>query len=143
MSIDNLLYWLVPLVAAIFLALPTAWNREVDSRALGLRTFPLVSLGACAYVLIGRTFIGVDDPGAVARLLQGLMTGVGFIGGGAILKQDDRVSGTADAASIWITGALGASAAFGLWVPAILLGLMNFLLFFVLERLKPIANGKS
>jgi putative Mg2+ transporter-C (MgtC) family protein len=71
------------------------------------------------------------------------MTGVGFIGGGAILKQDDRVSGTADAASIWITGALGASAAFGLWVPAILLGLMNFLLFFVLERLKPIANGKS
>lgn len=143
MSIDNLLYWLVPLVAAIFLALPTAWNREVDSRALGLRTFPLVSLGACAYVLIGRTFIGVDDPGAVARLLQGLMTGVGFIGGGAILKQDDRVSGTADAASIWITGALGASAAFGLWVPAILLGLMNFLLFFVLERLKPIANGNS
>lgn len=137
------LYWTAHLAAAVVLALPTAWNREVGSRALGLRTFPLVSLGACAYVLIGRTFIGIDDPDAMARLLQGMMTGIGFVGGGAIIKHDDRVSGTADAASIWITGALGASIAFGQWSLGILLGLLNFLLLFVLDRLKSRGNGKA
>jgi putative Mg2+ transporter-C (MgtC) family protein len=137
-DIETYLYWLLHLVTAIVLAIPTAWNREIGSRALGLRTFPLVSLGACAYVLIGKTFIGAD---AMARLLQGLMTGIGFIGGGAILKHDDRVSGTADAASIWITGALGAAVAFELWALAILLSLLNFLLLYLLDRLKPVANG--
>jgi putative Mg2+ transporter-C (MgtC) family protein len=140
-DIETYLYWLLHLVTAIVLAIPTAWNREIGSRALGLRTFPLVSLGACAYVLIGKTFIGADDADAMARLLQGLMTGIGFIGGGAILKHDDRVSGTADAASIWITGALGAAVAFELWALAILLSLLNFLLLYLLDRLKPVANG--
>jgi len=113
------------LVAAIVLALPTAWNREVHGHALGLRTFPLVSLGACAYVIIGHQFIGEDNPEAMARIMQGLLSGIGFVGGGAILKHDNHVAGTASAASIWITGAVGAAVGFGLWGLAIVLSLLN------------------
>lgn len=127
----------VPLVAAILLALPTAWNREASSRIIGLRTFPLVSLGACAYVMVGEAFIGPGSPDAMARIMQGLITGVGFIGGGAILKNDDHVKGTASAASIWITGALGGAVGLQLWTLAVLLSALNFVAVFALSMLKP------
>jgi putative Mg2+ transporter-C (MgtC) family protein len=122
---------------AIVLALPTAYHREAHSRIMGLRTFPLVSMGACAYILIGLSFIGSDQPDALARVLQGLLTGIGFVWGGAILKNDDHVKGTASAASIWITGALGASVGLQLWGLAILLSGFNFLVVWAFGQLKP------
>lgn len=132
------LNWLIvsKLLAATLFALPIAWNREVHTRNMGLRTFPLVSLGACAYVIIGQSFIGADDSDAMARIMQGLLSGIGFVGGGAILKNSDHVRGTASAASIWITGALGASVGFGLWGIAIILSLFNFLTVWLLSRVK-------
>jgi len=74
------------LLIAFIIALPIGWNRELESRSMGLRTFPLVALASCGYMLLGSSFIGDDSPDAIARLLTGLMTGIGFIGGGAILK---------------------------------------------------------
>lgn len=123
-------------VAAILLALPTAYNRETHSRIMGLRTFPLVSLGACAYVVVGISFIGPDNPDALARIIQGLLAGIGFIGGGAILKQNDHVDGTATAASIWITGALGAAIGLQLWTLAVIVSVVNFLVIWGFSRLK-------
>ncbi len=143
LELETYVHWLTYLVAAIVLALPVAWNRETESRTIGLRTFPLVSVGSCAYVLIGRAFIGDADPDAMARIMQGLMTGIGFVGGGAILKHEKHVYGTASASSIWITGALGAAVGFGEWALALILSLLNFVLILVLDRLKPIANGDS
>lgn len=130
---------LVKLLIAATLALPVAWHRERNSRIVGLRTFPLVSLGACAYLLIGLEAFGMESE-ANARLLQGLMTGIGFVGGGAILKHEDHVTGTASAASIWITGAIGASVAYGFWIYAIVLAVVNFLLVALLTPLKPEQN---
>ena len=114
------------LVAAGLLTLPTAFHRERHSRIMGIRTFPLVGIGACAYVLVGQSVVGAASPDALARVLQGLLAGIGFVGGGAILKQDDRVAGTASAASIWVTGALGAAIGFGLWGYAVALSILNF-----------------
>ncbi len=130
--------WEIPLLllAAVGLAMPTAWNRETQSRIMGLRSFPLVSLGAASYVLIGQSIVGTDSPEALARIVQGLMAGIGFVGGGAILKNDDSVKGTASAASIWVTGALGAAVGFRLWTIAVTLSVFNFLIVFVLSRYK-------
>lgn len=122
------------LLGAILLTLPTAYNRERNSRIMGLRTFPLVALGACAYVIIGRSLL--DDSDALARIMQGLMTGIGFVGGGAILKHDDHVKGTASAASIWITGAVGAAVGFEQWGLAITLSAFNFLTIWTMGFLK-------
>jgi putative Mg2+ transporter-C (MgtC) family protein len=131
----------LPLLGAFALALPVAWNREKHSNIMGLRTFPLVAVGACAYVLIAREFIGDDAPDATARIVQGLMTGIGFVGGGAILKHSDHVTGTASAASIWVMGAVGAAAGFGYWGFAIALSAINLMVVLVLSRFKTPHSG--
>lgn len=110
------------MLAAFALALPIAWEREVDTRIMGLRTLPLVAVACCAYILVGSAIVG-DDPGSHGRLLSGLVAGIGFIGGGAILKGNNSVNGTATAASILSTGILGAAVAYGLFEIAILISI--------------------
>ena len=100
------------LCVVLFFSLPIAYNREQATRIMGLRTFPLVAIATCGYVLISNTFIQSDSGDAQARIIQGLVAGIGFIGGGAILKKDSTVLGTASAASIWITGAIGIAVAY-------------------------------
>jgi putative Mg2+ transporter-C (MgtC) family protein len=77
-------------------------------------------------VLVGIAILGRTSL-AQARLLVGLITGVGFIGGGAILKHGGKASGTATAASLWATGALGAAVGYGLYDIAAVLSLTTFL----------------
>lgn len=128
LDIQSLTTNLIKLTAAFLLTIPVAWDREVESRSMGLRTFPLVAIASCAFILIAGAVIGIDDDNAQARLIQGLMTGVGFIGGGAILKDNGTVRGTATAASIWGTGAIGAAVAYGRLEIGIIVSLLTFLL---------------
>jgi putative Mg2+ transporter-C (MgtC) family protein len=123
--------------AAYVLALPVAWDREREARGAGLRTFPLVAVASCGYVLMTNRLFG-DSSDAQARVLQGLMTGIGFVGGGAILKKGADVRGLATAASIWNTGAVGAAVAFARYEIAVVLSLLNFL---TLRFLTPLKEG--
>ncbi len=111
-------------VAYLF-ALPVAYDREGASKGAGLRTFPLVAIAACGYTLVGVSVL--DSTDAEARVLQGLITGIGFIGGGAILKSKGYVTGTATAASIWTTGLIGMAVAFDRFEIALLLSVITFL----------------
>ena len=131
------LAYLVKMAAAFALALPIAWDREHSAREMGLRTFPIVALASCGYVLVGASLVG-ETGDAHARLLQGLMTGIGFVGGGAILKEGATVRGTATAASVWTTGAIGAAVAYGLYEIAVVLSLANVV---VLRLLTPFKSG--
>src|SRR5262245_31540617 len=123
---------LATIVIAFALALPVGWDRERATRAVGLRTFPLVAIASAAYVIIAGN-LG-DDANAHSRILQGLITGIGFLGGGAILKYRNRVHGTATAASIWSTAAIGAAVAYGRLDVAVMLSAINFV---VLRLLTP------
>jgi putative Mg2+ transporter-C (MgtC) family protein len=89
------------------------WEREHEAHSAGLRTFPLVGMASCGYLLI----LGAHpDSADQSRVLQGLITGIGFVGGGAILREGATVRGTATAASVWNAGVIGASVAMGaLW----------------------------
>ena len=126
---------LLSVAAAYLLAMPVAWEREHNARTAGLRTFPLVAVASCGYVLLATSVFSAE-PGAVARIVQGLMTGIGFIGGGAILKHGANVRGTATAASVWNTGAIGACVAFGRYEIAIVLSLINFATLRLLTEVK-------
>lgn len=126
---------LIKLLAAFTFALPIAWEREQSTRLMGLRTFPIVALASCGYVLVAESILD-GNADARARLIQGLMTGIGFIGGGAILKEDNRVRGTATAASVWSTGAVGAAVAFDRYDVAIAVVVLNFLVLRFLTPLK-------
>ena len=112
--------------AAFLLALPLGWERGLTARTAGLRTFPLVAVGACAYLLIGQHALG-ESAEAQARVLSGLLTGIGFVGGGAILKTERDVRGVATAASLWNTGAIGAAAAYGRYELGLILSVTNLL----------------
>ena len=110
---------------AFLLALPVGWERERNERSAGLRTFPLVAVASCGYILIASQMLA-GHPEGIARVIEGLMTGIGFIGGGSIIKGDNAVRGTATAASIWNTAAIGAAVAFGRYEIAVVLAAINF-----------------
>ena len=111
---------------------------------MGVRTFPLVAMASCGYVLLADTVSG-GDLAARSRIIQGLTTGIGFIGGGAILRMRGNVHGTATAASIWNTGVIGAAVATAHYEIAIILSLLNLITLRLLLPLKGRidAKGKS
>ena len=123
---------LTSLGIAYLLAFPIGWERERRGRSAGLRTFPLVSVATCGYMLIGISVFPQDE--AQARVTQGLLAGIGFIGGGAILKNNQNVHGLATASAIWSTGAIGIAAAFRRIEIALLLMILTF---FTLRLLEP------
>jgi putative Mg2+ transporter-C (MgtC) family protein len=130
-----LLPHLAALLVAYALAFPIGWNREKEERSAGLRTFPLVAVATCGVVQAAESGIG-DNPEAMARIIEGLITGMGFIGGGAILRMKDSVRGTATAASLWITGAIGIAVGLGSYDVAILLSAATVITLWVLSPLK-------
>lgn len=131
---SQVLFHLGQLAIAWVLSLPVAWDRERESRGAGLRTFPLVAVAACGYTLVGISVLTSTE--AESRILQGLITGIGFIGGGAILKSGGSVSGTATAASIWNTGLIGMAVAFSRYEVALVMALINFVTLRYVQRFK-------
>ena len=120
-------FHLYQLGIAFLLALPIALNREQGEHGAGLRTFPLVTIASCAFMLVAMSVYQGSE--AEARVMYGIITGIGFIGGGAIVKEAGRVGGTATAAGIWITGAIGISVAYSHYEIAVILSIMSFIIF--------------
>lgn len=114
------------LAVAYVLAFPIGWEREIEERSAGMRTFPLVALASCGFIQGTEGVMG-EHPEATARIIEGLITGVGFIGGGAILQMKDSVRGTATAASIWATGAIGVAVGLESYDVAFIISLVTFL----------------
>ncbi len=136
-SLDWPNIWLVLERLSITYALTVliGWDRErEETHSAGVRTFPIVGMASCGYLMILGNH---PDSGDQSRLLQGLITGIGFIGGGAILKEGATVRGTATAASIWNAGVIGASVAVGRYEVAVILALLNL---FTLRALLPLKN---
>ena len=133
----NLLPHLVALTVAYMLALPLGWNREKEERSAGIRTFPLVAVASCGFIQAAEG-IAMGSPEAMARVVEGIITGMGFIGGGAILHLKNSVKGTATAASLWVTGAIGVSVGLGNIDIAVMLAIAGFV---TLYRLAPIKRS--
>ncbi len=122
----------VKLLAAYVLTIPIGFDREQEGHSVGIRTFPVVAVAACGYLL---AVSNPADPAGVSRVVQGLTAGIGFVGGGAIVRDGATVHGTATAASIWMTGAIGAAVALGHWQTAVLMSLITL---FTLRALVPL-----
>ena len=131
----DILPHIVALVVAYTLALPIGWNREKEERSAGLRTFPLVAVASCGFIQAAEPLIATE-PEAMARIVEGIITGMGFIGGGAILRMKDSVKGTATAASLWATGAVGTAIGLGSYDVAVVLSVVTYITLWVLSPLK-------
>lgn len=95
------------------------YERERRGTSAGLRTHMLVALGAALFVMVPlESGVAMAD---MSRVLQGVVSGIGFLGAGAVIKlsQDRRIRGLTTAASIWLTAAIGVAAGMGLTVAAL------------------------
>ena len=129
-----------PLLVAYVLALPIGWNREKAERSAGVRTFPLVAVASCGIVQASEA-LTTGSPEAMARIIEGVITGMGFIGGGAILRHHESVKGTATAASLWVTGAIGIAVGIGNLDVAVILAVITFATLWMLSPLKVVARS--
>ncbi len=93
-------------------------NRDIHNKPIGMRTLGLVSLGAAIVILSGSVYEGLHfGQDAVSRVVQGILTGLGFLGAGSILRAKDgtEVQGLTTASTVWIAAALGVTAGLGAW----------------------------
>lgn len=114
-------------------------DRELSHRWAGLRTHMVVSAGAALFVLLAVQN-AAGDRDAVARVISGIATGIGFLGAGTILKQSDReqIKGLTTASSIWFAAGLGSVAGVGQY-ELLLAGTIIALI--ALVALKPVSNA--
>jgi len=136
-----LLETIVPLGVAALVGALAGWGREVQGKVAGLRTHMLVSLGAAIFVLaavqlsqetVGRKGISVDT----LRIIEGVATGIGFLGTGSIIKARHKVEGVTTAASIWVTGTIGAACGARLYLLAAAAAVLALLVLWPAEKLK-------
>lgn len=112
----------IPLLVSLGLGTVLGWERQAEGKPAGLRTHTLVCLGSTLFILTARHAAGafgagLSDP---TRIIHGLVTGVGFLGAGAILRQDGAVRGLTTAASVWVVAAVGAAAGVGAYALAVI-----------------------
>jgi len=97
------------------------WQREKAHKPAGLRTHILIALGAALFTVISISFTG--DP---ARITAGVVTGIGFLGAGAIMHRARVVEGLTTAASIWVTAAIGIACGTGYYILSAVTALVVF-----------------
>ena len=136
-------YWAAPelganliivlnLLGALVLGALVGYERTFRSRAAGMRTLGLVCMGSAAFTVIGGyaplwfggTFVAPQAE-AITRVIQGIVTGIGFLGAGVIVKEGAQISGLTTAAAIWVVAAIGVLIGVGLYPAAIVLALIS------------------
>ena len=133
------------LVGALALGLVAGYERAYHGRAAGMRTYGLVCTASCALVVISgypqfwygghSAFVGAPPPDPT-RVIQGVVTGIGFLGAGVIMKEGFSISGLTTAASIWASSAIGIMVGVGFYGAAILLTLLSAACMTLVSRLE-------
>lgn len=139
------------LVLALLVGCIIGLNRQKGGRAAGMRTFMLVSMGSALFVMIplqaGTN--AADATNALSRAIQGVTTGVGFIGAGLILHESStksrvpRVRGLTTAASVWTSAGLGAAIGCGLWQMALIAAFLTLITLSEVKRLSQFLKFRS
>ena len=129
------------LVAAVLGGL-VGLERELSDQPAGLRTHILVVLGACLFTLVGAYGLEAFEGGEAAlrfdptRIAAQVVSGIGFLGAGAILREGLNIRGLTTAAALWVTAAIGVAVALGYWVGASVTVVAALLALFGLKRVE-------
>jgi putative Mg2+ transporter-C (MgtC) family protein len=122
------------LLAAVVCGGIVGWERESKGRPAGLRTHMMVALGSGSFTLAALDMAG---PGAdPVRILQGVVTGIGFLGAGSIMQSRGEVQGMTTAAGIWVVGAIGAACGSGDYVMAAVTLAFAFTILFGVKKIE-------
>ncbi|MBX9787780.1 MAG: MgtC/SapB family protein [Pirellulales bacterium] len=110
-------------VVAALLGGFVGWEREWHGREAGIRTYGAVSLGACVFALLSTHITTGNNPHVIAA---GVVTGIGFLGGGVILRDQGNVVGLTTAATLWSTASIGLATGYGMYALSVLVALITF-----------------
>ena len=134
---QNELIIILKLILAIILGGLVGWEREHGKKPAGLRTHMLVCLGSALVTIVSlyvfERFGSATDPG---RIAAGIVTGIGFLGAGAIIRLGGSVKGLTTAASIWMVAAIGLAVGCGLYLTAIISAILCLVILFGLMKLE-------
>jgi putative Mg2+ transporter-C (MgtC) family protein len=119
------------------------WEREADSKPAGLRTHMLVSLGSAMLVMTAiQAGMVQESADTISRIIQGIVTGIGFLGAGEIVSVSNaesgqiRVRGLTSAAAIWVAMAIGIAVGCGLWRIGAFGALLTFMILWGLKKIE-------
>ncbi len=115
------------------------YERRLHHKAIGIAGMMLVAIGSASYMLLA-THLATTDPASISRAFQGLLQGIGFLGGAVIFKTGTDVHGIKSAAAVWITGAIGLAIGTWFWWLGIVVGLATGVILFVADL---IPGGQS
>ncbi|NEQ30599.1 MAG: MgtC/SapB family protein [Leptolyngbya sp. SIO4C5] len=123
------------------------WERESHNKPAGLRTHMLVSFGSALFVLSSiQTGAVAQSADVLSRVIQGVASGVGFLGAGEIVQQSRsesdriRIRGLTSAAAIWTSAAIGVVSACGLWLIGLIACVVTLTILFVFRRLEKLGQ---
>ena len=134
----------VRLLIAALLGGILGFEREQRGKSAGIKTHMLVCIGAALFVLIPQQ-AGLVSEADLSRVMQGIISGIGFLGAGAILKGDDEkhLKGLTTAAGIWLTAAIGVAAGLGRESSAILCTLLALMVLVIIPRIAGLIGPKD
>jgi putative Mg2+ transporter-C (MgtC) family protein len=116
---------ILPMIVAMVLGALIGIEREVHNKPAGLRTNALICMGAAAFMVIAQR-IGLS-PDSISRMTAGIVTGVGFIGGGAVLRDRANISGVTTAATIWVVTSIGIACGMRLYDMAVSITILSLI----------------
>ena len=142
-EIFNLLPLLLPkVIVAGICGIIIGIDRELKQKVAGIRTFILISVGCClltaASFLLGEVNQNVDP----TRIIGQIITGIGFIGAGVIIKSDDKITGVTTASFIWIISAIGILAGMGMTYTPIILTIGILITSLIFEKVESFIKNK-
>lgn len=123
---------LVRLLAAGVIGGLIGFERRAHHKAIGVAGMILVAIGSTTFMLLAKQ-LAQTDPSSISRTIQGLLSGIGFLGGAVIFKSGGDVRGVKAAAAVWITGAIGLAIGTSFWWLGITVGAVTFLVMFVAD----------
>ena len=138
----QLAHVVIRMVAAAILGAVIGFERERAGKAAGLRTHILVALGTCVFVL-ACAGSGMNSDG-LSRVIQGIVTGIGFLGAGSILKLNEErdIQGLTTAAGIWMTAAIGVAVGLGTLGLALIASILTVIILALLGQVDYKAEKK-
>ena len=113
---------LLRLVLAGIIGGVIGYERRMQRKAIGISGMMLVGIGSATFMMLAQ-HASSRDAAAISRTLQGLLQGIGFLGGAVIFKGGTDVKGIKTAAAIWITGAIGLATGTGFWWLGLIVGI--------------------
>ena len=116
-------------------------ERELTRHPAGIRTHALVGIGAALFTIAGAYGFGADKPSDPSRIAAQVVTGIGFLGAGTIIRSHDRVKGLTTAATLWLAAGIGVAAGAGLMMLTVATFLLTLLVLLAVRVFDPIVRA--